>query len=76
MKHLKSGITAGILILLLCLLYRLADEFVKPEQTHIEKIIKQHNSIKDLNQKYPTINTAPSSQSTVFAGDSVRIIRK
>ena len=48
----------------------------KKKLSRLEHIIKQHNSIKDLNQKYPTINKTPSSQSTVFAGDSIRIILK
>jgi|MDSY01.2.fsa_nt_gb uncharacterized membrane-anchored protein YitT (DUF2179 family) len=48
----------------------------KKELSNIEQIIKQHNSIKDLNQKYPTINKTPSSQSTVFGQDSVRVLRK
>jgi hypothetical protein len=46
------------------------------ELTRIEKVIKFHNGIKDLNQKYPTVSKPPSSQTTVIGGDSVRVITK
>jgi len=50
----------------------------KAELSHIEKMILQNNTVKESveNSKYPTINQPASSQVTVFAGDSVRTIRK
>ena len=50
----------------------------KTEMSHIEKMILQNNTVKESieNSKYPTINEPTSSQVTVFAGDSVRTIRK
>ena len=50
----------------------------KDKTTHIEQVIRQHNSIKEslANPKYPTINKPSSSQSTVWGGDSIRIIAK
>ena len=50
----------------------------KTELSHIEKMILQNNTVKESveNSKYPTINQPASSQVTVFAGDSVRTIRK
>jgi transcription antitermination factor NusG len=50
----------------------------KTEMSHIEKMILQNNTVKESieNSKYPTINEPASSQVTVFAGDSVRTIRK
>ena len=50
----------------------------KTELSHIEKMILQNNTVKESveNSKYPTINEPTSSQVTVFAGDSVRTIRK
>jgi hypothetical protein len=50
----------------------------KTELSHIEKMILQNNTVKESveNSKYPTINEPASSQVTVFAGDSVRTIRK
>jgi hypothetical protein len=46
--------------------------------SHIEKVIKKHNSIKDswTNVKHPTVPKPASSQSTVIYGDSVRVIPK
>lgn len=53
--------------------------FINPnELTHIEKVIKKHNSVKQSisNPKYPTIEKPVSSQSTVIYGDSVRVMPK
>ena len=46
--------------------------------SHIEKVIKKHNSIKDswTNVKHPTVPKPASSQSTVIYGDSVRVMPK
>jgi hypothetical protein len=41
--------------------------------THVEEQIKIHNSIQETNAMFPTISKPPSSQSTVYQGDSVRI---
>ena len=46
------------------------------ELTRIEKVIKFHNGIKDLNQKYSTVSNPLSSQITVIGGDSVMVINK
>jgi|TARA_R110000822_G_scaffold160842_1_gene301240 hypothetical protein len=48
------------------------------ELTHIEKVIKKHNGIKQsiANPKYPTIAKPVSSQSTLIYGDSVRVFKK
>ena len=46
--------------------------------THIEKVIKKHNNIKESieNPKYPTIAKPVSTQSTVINGDSIRVSQK
>lgn len=48
------------------------------ELTHIEKVIKKHNSIKEsiANPKYPIISKPASSQSTVINQDSIRVYNK
>ena len=75
MKQLwKKVLVAFVAVFIASIVYNAYVQ--KKKLSRLEHIIKQHNSIKDLNQKYPTINKTPSSQSTVFAGDSIRIILK
>jgi|TARA_B100001094_G_scaffold250781_3_gene248434 hypothetical protein len=53
-------------------------KFNPHDLTHIEKFIKKHNSVKEniANPKFQIIQKPASSQSTVFNGDSVRVIPK
>ena len=50
--------------------------FSKPQSkdAHIRKIIKTHNEVNNTNQKFPIMSKPSSSSSTVFGGDSVRLI--
>ena len=52
--------------------------FVKKNKlTHIEKVIKNHNRVKESisNTKYPTLSKPASSQSTIINGDSIRLYK-
>lgn len=52
--------------------------FIKTnELTDIEKVIKNHNAVKEsiLNTKYPTLSKPYNSQSTIINGDSVRVLK-
>lgn len=76
MKNILKSLLV-ILIILSCLVIvriLIQDSSI----THTEKVIKNHNSIKDswLNSKHPTILKPSSSQSTVINGDSVRVMPK
>ena len=46
----------------------------QPKDAHIRKIIKTHNEVNNTNQKFPIMSKPSSSSSTVFGGDSVRLI--
>ena len=72
-KILLISFLIGFIGSVICNIY-----FHKTELSHIEHIILQNNTVKESveNSKYPTINEPTSSQVTVFAGDSVRTIRK
>ena len=50
----------------------------KNELTHIEKVIKNHNRIKEsiLNPKYPILSKPSNNKSTIINGDSVRVFQK
>ena len=50
----------------------------KNELTHIEKVIKNHNRVKESlsNPKYPILSPPANSKSTTINGDSVRVIQK
>ena len=74
---LPSPSLSPIIIILLCLI--IARILIQDNSvTHIEKVIKNHNSIKDswLNTKYPTILKPANSKTTVINGDSVRVMPK
>ena len=44
------------------------------KERNIRSIIKTHNEINNTNAKFPVISKPSSSSSTVFAGDSIRIM--
>lgn len=46
----------------------------QPKDAHIRKVIKTHNEVNNTNQKFPVMSKPSSSSSTVFGGDSVRLI--
>jgi hypothetical protein len=41
--------------------------------SRIQKTIKLHNSIKEINTAYPLIRKSSSSQEAVFGQDSIRV---
>jgi len=53
-------------------------KFNTNDLTHIEKFIKKHNSVKEsiANPKFQIIQKPANSQSTIFNGDSVRVMPK
>jgi hypothetical protein len=50
----------------------------KKELTRIEKVIKNHNRVKESisNPKYPILSPPSNSQSTIIYGDSVRVSKQ
>ena len=48
------------------------------ELTHIERVIKNNNTVKEYisNPKYPILSPPANSKSTIINGDSVRVIEK
>jgi hypothetical protein len=67
-----------IAIYILCVFIFIHNVFIKNNKlTHIEKVIKKHNSINKsiANPKYQIIEKPASSQSTVIYGDSVRVYK-
>ena len=76
MKNILKTLSPIIIILLCLIIIRILIQ--DNSVTHIEKVIKKHNSIKDswTNVKHPTVPKPASSQSTVIYGDSVRVMPK
>lgn len=76
MKNILKTLSPIIIILLCLIIIRILIQ--DNSVTHIEKVIKKHNSIKDswTNVKHPTVPKPASSQSTVIYGDSVRVMSK
>jgi hypothetical protein len=81
--HLKIGnmknISKNLAILSFLVIVRIfISSCDNKNNSHIEKVIKKHNSIKDswTNVKHPTVPKPASSQSTVIYGDSVRVMPK
>tara|TARA_R110000744_G_scaffold309686_1_gene417533 strand:- start:78 stop:278 length:201 start_codon:yes stop_codon:yes gene_type:complete len=48
----------------------------KTKEDHIRGVIKTHNEVNNTNPKFPVMSKPASSNSTVFRGDSVRIVPK
>ena len=44
------------------------------QNSHIHKVIKTHNGIKETNKSFPTTSNPPSSLIGIVGGDSVRVI--
>jgi hypothetical protein len=75
MKYRKYIFISFICIILLgSLIYKLIQR--DSQYTHIEKVIKKHNSIQKSpeNLTYPLVSKPASSQIGMVGGDSVRVI--
>jgi hypothetical protein len=71
MKKRISFPTIIMIILLGILVTRIVYHIMAPPLT-IEQKIKIHNSVKDTDPRFPVITKPPSSQKSVFAGDSIK----
>jgi hypothetical protein len=77
MKRIKYNSTTMLsicIILLGFLIYKLIKR--ESQYTHVEKVIKKHNGIKESTEDlyYPTASKPANSQIGMFAGDSVKVI--
>jgi len=79
MKRIKYNSTTMLsisIILLGYIIHKLSKR--EGQYTHIEKIIKKYNGIKQSPEDlyYPTVSKPANSQIGVVAGDSVKVINK
>ena len=79
MKRIKYNSTTMLsicIILLGFLIYKLIKR--ESQYTHIEKVIKKYNGLKQSPEDlyYPTASKPANSQIGVVAGDSVKVINK
>ena len=75
MKYRRYSFISFIcMIVLFSLIYKIIQR--DSQYTHIEKVIKKHNSIQKTsdNLSYPVISKPASSQIGVVAVDSVKVI--
>ena len=78
MKSEKNILLKLSLFGLICMFSAIIYNIVySPKLTHIEKVIKNHNSIRESlkNPSHPTISKPSSSQIGIVGGDSVRVIK-
>ena len=78
MKRILICIIAFTIIWYILLSFSRSNSIKTNESTHIEKVIKRHNRVKESisNTKYPTLSKPSNSQSTIMYGDSIRVVKK